>query len=340
MSQINYVLVTGATGFIGAHIVDELLCRGLKVRAAARSQSKANQMIADRPQHKGRLDFVFIDDLTRPGVFDSAVKNVDAVIHTASPVTFDATDNEKELMLPAIQGTKSMLDAIKKEPSVKRLVCTSSFAAVFDASRGDAPGLTYTSADWNPLTYDEGKQGEAIIGYRVGKKYAELAAWDCIRNDHPHFDLVTFCPPMVFGPVVHPVPKVADLNETNAILWSVAAGKRPLPVSRVPCWIDVRELALAHVEGLLRPEAGNRRYTIAAPDHFSYGRAAHIIRQEFGWAKEVVAEGDGGALPDAFYVDGETASKEFGIKYRSFEETVVDAISQFKDIQSREQQNL
>ncbi len=86
-SASNYVLVTGATGFIGAHIVDELLCRGLKVRAAARSQSKANQMIADRPQHKGRLDFVFIDDLTRPGVFDSAVKNVDAVIHTASVST-------------------------------------------------------------------------------------------------------------------------------------------------------------------------------------------------------------------------------------------------------------
>ena len=78
------MLVTGATGFIGAHIVDKLLERGLHVRAVARSKAKADAMLRGRSQYSDRLDFVFINDLTDPNGFDDAVKGVDAIIHSAS----------------------------------------------------------------------------------------------------------------------------------------------------------------------------------------------------------------------------------------------------------------
>jgi uncharacterized protein YbjT (DUF2867 family) len=83
-SQYSYVLVTGATGFIGAHIVDNLLARGLKVRGATRSPSKAQSMLSARPNYTSKLDIVIIRDFEQTGVFDDAVQGVDAVVHVAS----------------------------------------------------------------------------------------------------------------------------------------------------------------------------------------------------------------------------------------------------------------
>ena len=147
------------------------------------------------------------------------------------------------------------------------------------------------------------------------------------------FDLVTFCPPMVFGPIVHPVDRVADLNDSNALLYSMTQPGKPLPTPRVPCWVYVRDLARAHAEGLLRPEVGNRRYTIAAPEHFTYQRAADIVRAAYPWAKDVVTRGnEGEPMPDTFYVDGEAAARDLGITYRSFKDTVLEDVSQFREI--------
>ena len=76
--------MTGATGFIGAHVVDQLLARGIKVRGATRSLAKGQAMIKARPQFASSLNFVQIDDFENPGRLDHAVKDVDAVIHVAS----------------------------------------------------------------------------------------------------------------------------------------------------------------------------------------------------------------------------------------------------------------
>lgn len=88
---IEFVLVTGATGFIGAHIVDALLARGLRVRGATRSMAKGEAMMKARPQYKEQLEFVQINDFESPGGLVDAVKGVDGIIHTASvsPPTFN-----------------------------------------------------------------------------------------------------------------------------------------------------------------------------------------------------------------------------------------------------------
>ena len=78
------MLVTGATGFIGAHVVDELLSRGIKVRGATRSMPKGEAMLKARPNFASQLDFVQIEDFEKVGVFKDAVKDIDAVIHVAS----------------------------------------------------------------------------------------------------------------------------------------------------------------------------------------------------------------------------------------------------------------
>ncbi|KAK1590297.1 NAD dependent epimerase/dehydratase [Colletotrichum navitas] len=334
-SKPNYVLVTGATGFIGAHVVDVLLSRGIKVRGATRSPAKGHAMIEARPHFADRLDFVQVQDFENTGIFSEAIKDVDAVIHVASPFTYDTKDNEKELIIPAINGVRSILEAAVTNSKISRVVITSSFASVLDANRKAPPYFTYTGDDWNPLTYAEAAAPEtsAVVAYRGSKKFAELAAWDFVKQEKPHFDIVTLCPPMTFGPVVHPVGSVDELNESNAMLWRIASGETPLPVARVPFWIDVRDLAVAHVEALLRPEVGGRRYVPTANDRFSYGLAARIIIENFSWAKGTVAEEEH-KIDESHGLDGETAAKELGLEYLTFNETVVDLVRQAKSLKS------
>jgi nucleoside-diphosphate-sugar epimerase len=311
-------------------------------------------MIAARPQHASKLEFVQIEDLSKLGVFDHAMEGIDAVIHVASvcssclisqkfvnqpyrqPFTYNTTNNEQELIIPAINGVKSILAASAKPGSrVKRVVLTSSFASVVDISKDPGPEFTYTGGHWNPITYEESVDPatNAVTAYRGSKKFAELEAWNFIEREKPAFDLVTLCPPMVFGPIVHPVASIAQLNESNAVLWSVAAGADPLPAARVSAWIDVRDLAEVHVQALLTPEAGGKRYVPASPEPYCYEYAADIIKEKFEWARETVtANYEAGKRPGETYkLDGETVTRELGVKYRSFEQTVEELVRQVKE---------
>lgn len=257
------------------------------------------------------------------------------------PLNYAATNNERELILPAINGVRALLSAAAEaSPRIRRIVITSSFASILDANRHapSTPYFTYTAADWNPLTYEEAADPSTspVIAYRGSKKFAELAAWDVVRERKPAFDVVTICPPMTFGPVVNPVSKAVELNETNATLWKAvesALEGKPLPVARVPFWVDVRDVAKAHIEALLRPEAGGKRFLVAAPERFSYGLAVKIVKGEFEWA-EGAQEGDQ-EIDESYGLDGETAAKELGLTYRSLKETVTELVGQVARMEGR-----
>jgi nucleoside-diphosphate-sugar epimerase len=246
-------------------------------------------------------------------------------------LTYDTTDNEKELVVPAIKGVKAILSAAAKTGKVKRVVLTSSFASVIDVGKNVGPGFKYRASDWNPLSYDEACAPEtsAVVAYRGSKKFAELEAWNFIEQEKPSFDLVTFCPPMTFGPVVHDVRNADELNESNANLWKVAVGGS-LPEARVPVWVDVRDLSQAHVEALLSEKTGGKRYTIAASDKFSYELAASILRKHFKSAKDQVVDIDDAAAPESYDLDNETVSKDLGVQFRSFESSVIDLFEQLE----------
>lgn len=335
-SQTPYVLVTGATSFIGAHVVDNLLHRGFRVRGATRSLEKGDLMLQARPEHASKLDFVQIKDFTTATSFDEALKDIEGVIHVASPFSYDVQDNEQELVLPAIKGVRSVLEGAAKHPSIERVVITSSFASVLDANRKAPPRFTYTAEDWNPLSYEESTNREtpAVIAYRGSKKFAELEAWNFVKEKKPSFEITTLCPPMTFGPIRHPISKATQLNESNAMLWKVASGEQ-FPVARVPFWIDVRDLAAAHVEALLRPGAANKRYTVSAPEKFSYQLAADVMLEEFDWTKgQINIPEHRQHIDDTYDLDGETAAKELGITYTPFCNTVKDLISQVANMEA------
>jgi nucleoside-diphosphate-sugar epimerase len=126
-----------------------------------------------------------VPDITTPGAFDEVIKAAppfDVVLHQASPFLFKvADDNESDFLVPAVKGTEEILKGIKAyAPSVRRVVLTSSCAAVLDWKAGD-DGKVYTEEDWNPTTWEEALNGDKGEAYRGSKKYAEKAGKsDCI----------------------------------------------------------------------------------------------------------------------------------------------------------------
>ena len=151
------------------------------------------------------------------GAFDVAVQGVDAIEHTASPVSLHA-DDPSELITPAVNGTLGILkSALAYGLSVKRIVITSSCAAV--ASQGVGPRV-YNETDWNNSAVREieekGKAAAPLVKYRASKTLAEKAAWDFYakNKDAVGWDLVVINPPWVFGPVLHAVSSPQTLNES------------------------------------------------------------------------------------------------------------------------------
>ena len=185
------ILLTGSNGFLGSHILKQLLPRpGVSVRAVVRSQSKIDDVKGDFGTFEN-LDFAVVPDITSPDAFHGALSKTDVpfdtVIHSASPFLYKAVSSSREFLDPAIKGTTEILKNIKAvAPYVKRVIVTSSFAAVGDlVNPGNMAGRVLTEQDWNPVTFDEAVASTSLgVGYQASKKFAEVNSpdrpiWKC-----------------------------------------------------------------------------------------------------------------------------------------------------------------
>jgi len=335
------VLLTGGSGFIAAHVLDYLLEHGHSVVTTVRSQEKANKIKEAHPKvGKDRLDFSIVEDIALEGAFDEAVKSdppFEAVIHTASPFHFNIIDIQKQLLDPAFIGTTGVLKSIKKNaPTVKRVVITSSFAAIINPYKGNWPGHVYTEEDWDPLTHEEALK-DSGAGYRASKTFAEKAAWEFVGKEKPNFTLATLNPPLVLGPIVHYLNSLDALNTSNQRIRNAIVGqfKDGIPPSGTFIWIDVRDLALAHVRAMELPEAGGKRF-FATAGYFSNREVVDIIRKNFPEYKNKLPDESvkGGDYPeDGLYkYDNRRVQEVLGIKFRSLDTSVVDTVKSLQQV--------
>ncbi|KAG8875348.1 hypothetical protein FRB97_005186, partial [Tulasnella sp. 331] len=244
-----------------------LLAKGYSVVGTIRSASEADYIKTLFKTHSanGTLDFAVVEDLTAEGVFDDMLRSkaFDAVVHTSSPSAVIVENPEKDLLLPAIKGTKGILESTHRcAPSVKRVVVTSSFTAILDLYKGNRPGYTYTEKDWSPVTYEQGCT-DGRMGYCASKKLAELAAWDFMRDKKPRFTLTTLCPSIVFGPPEQEVTSLTKVNSSLSQIYECFNGTAT-PENGVWGWADVRDVAMAHVLAIESEAAANQRYLINA----------------------------------------------------------------------------
>ncbi|GMG09248.1 unnamed protein product [Aspergillus oryzae var. brunneus] len=236
----------------------------------------------------------------------------DYVLHTASPFHYNVSDPVKDFLDPAIKGTTGILKAIKAyAPTVKRVVVTSSFAAIVNVK--EHPKV-YSEENWNPVTWEEAMDPSQT--YRASK-------------EKPNFDIATINPPLVLGPVVPYLNSLDAVNTSNSRISNLVRGNNKdglLPTGTF-LWVDVHDVALAHVRAIEVSEAGGQRFFLVSGSYANKD-LADIIRDAYPQLEEKLPPKDSASdMPANVYGYNNKKSIEvLGIQYRSLKESVVDTV--------------
>ena len=253
------VLVTGASGFIAGHVIEELVRAGYTVRGTVRSRS-AREKVAHLPAAVELVEA----DLDRDEGWAEAVAGVDCVQHVASPFPAGVPGHEDELIRPAVDGTLRVLRAAAGSGSVRRVVLTSSIAAI---NSGHEPSdKVYSERDWsNP---------DRSAPYPKSKTLAERAAWEFAEGKS--FELVAVHPGLVLGPVLRRESTTSTDVVRMLLSHSVPGSPR---MAFAP--VDVRDVAVGHRLAMERPQAAGKRYILAG-DQIWMQDIARVLAEEFG----------------------------------------------------------
>jgi len=263
MNKANPVLVTGATGYVAGWLIKHLLEAGYTVHAAVRdpqNEVKLSALNEIAAKSTGQIKY-FKSDLLQEGSYLDAMKTCELVFHTASPFTTDVKDPQKELIDPAVKGTANVLNSASQTPSVKRVVVTSSCAAIYTDAIDcqSAPNGILTEEIWNntaSLTYQP---------YSLSKTLAEKKAWE-LAEKQKQWDLVTINPSLVMGPSLN---LRSSNSESMKILKQLGDGSMKSGAPRLGVGVvDVRDVAQAHFLAGTTASANGRYITSAHNTNF------------------------------------------------------------------------
>lgn len=340
------VMVTGASGYIANWIVKLLLEAGCTVHGTVRdpanekSVGPLKKIAAAAPQGTLRL---FKADLLDKGSFDAPMAGCEVVIHTASPFVVRGFKSAHEALIrPAVEGTRNVLEAVDRTASVKRVVLTSSVAAVYGdcADMRKIPRGYFTEDDWNFSSSEDHQP------YSYSKFLAEKEAWK-IHDAQNRWRLVTINPGMVGGPALTKASASTSIDTMRALgngrLWPA------VPSMRL-AWVDVRDVAQAHLEAAFRPDAeGRHLITNGEPTMLEIAR---ILRKHFGsrykfplfempkfiikWVAWII---DSSATPKfveqnaehPLKFDNSRSKQRLGLQYHPLEQMFVDHFQQLLD---------
>jgi dihydroflavonol-4-reductase len=243
MTSEELVLVTGASGFIASHIIKVLVEKGYRVRGTVRRLSEKGRYDglyhACGDPERSKLEFVEADLESSAEVWDAAVKDCTACIHTAAPVKLTVTDVQKELVDPILKGVANVLGACQRSGTVKRVVYTSSITALSDSFE-KWKSHVYNADDWNT------KSTKTYNAYPYAKTLGERAALEFAKTNKA-FSLACVLPFTVVGPhllVPTHLPDTMDIPMRGALCGEMWRINYHFGIS------DVRDTAIVHVAAM------------------------------------------------------------------------------------------
>ena len=278
------VVVTGGSGFLGAHCILALLKAGYRVRTTVRSASREADVLAmlkvGGVEPGDALSFAVADLMADKG-WPEAVTGCAYVLHVASPFPPGVPKHEDELIIPAREGALRVLRAAR-DAGVRRVVLTSSFAAI---GYGKMPpgGRPFTEENWTDPT-------AKVSAYVKSKTLAERAAWDFIASEGGALELAVVNPVGVFGPVFGP-----DHSTSTEFVQRMLNGAMPgLPRLSFGA-VDARDVADLHVRAMTNPAAKGERFLAVAGDFMTVREIAQTLKTRLGDAAARVTTRE---LPD------------------------------------------
>lgn len=276
-SNKSLVLVTGGSGFVAVHCLLVLLnTSSYRLRTTIRSSSKASSVKSQLKVGGANdaaieaIDFVETD-LTKDEGWDRAVADCSYVLHVASPFPPKAPKHEDELIIPAREGTLRVLRAAKRVGTVKRIVLTSSVAAVgyghSDVSR------PFTEEDWSNV--DAG-----IPAYPKSKTLAERAAWNFIEQEGGGMELSVVNPVGVYGPLFASESYSTSIELVLRLMNGSIPGLPDIGFGVV----DVRDVADLHLRAMTDPKAKGERFIAVAGDNeaLTVQEIAMVLKERLG----------------------------------------------------------
>lgn len=267
------VLVTGGSGFIGAHCIIQLLEAGYSVRTTVRSlarEADVRTMLRQGGVEAGdRLSFAAADLIQDAGWAEAAA-GCAYVLHVASPFPPAIPKHEDEVIIPARDGALRVLTAAR-DAGVKRVVLTSSYAAIGYGQPEQA--TPFDETNWtNP-------DGDDVRAYVKSKTLAERAAWDFMAREGGALELSVVNPVGVLGPVLGP-----DYSTSILLVQRLLDGSMPGAPRLYFGIVDVRDVAALHLICMTHPAAKDERFLASAGAFLSLAQMSAILRRTMGAA--------------------------------------------------------
>ena len=332
------VLVTGGSGFVASHLIQQLLEGNDVVHTTVRSlsnKSKVRPLEEMQKKYPGRLR-LYEADLLQPRSFDAAMAGCAIVYHVASPFMLPEKikDGQRQMLEPALLGTRNVLDSVNRTATVERVVLTSTVGAIF----GDYIDVMSMENQTLSERYFNTSSNIENNPYHYAKVMAEQEAWR-ICNAQNRWSMVAINPGLILGPSLTPASESGSLFLLDEMMKGYFFYGMPnLSFTTV----DVRDVAVAHIKAAEKPEAKGR-YILAEKQMVSFLEIARIIRavhkrpyllgnhQIPDWVVRVIGPLFGLTqdyirkhLGIRFQVDNRRSIDELGIAYKPIQETLID----------------
>ncbi|KAJ6263038.1 Dihydroflavonol-4-reductase [Drechslerella dactyloides] len=348
-SQKPIALVTGITGYIAGWVAKYFLDAGYIVRGTTRSKRSAQPLI-DALVEKGYaasdIQIYEVADITVPGAFDAAVKDVEAIAHLATPVTLSASDPDP-VIHTAVEGALSILRSAKAHGNaLKTFVQMSSVVAVVNPREpAFKPPHVFDETNWNDASYQAikqlGKNSPGPLIYGASKNESERAVWRFRDEEKPSFSVVSINPGWVSGPPVILPTDASKISVTIQTIWDIFSGKKEwFPLGRFAAYVHVFDVARLFVWAAQNGKKADGERYLAVGGHGSEQAIQDTLREAYPERRDVIVEGEKGKGyfegyafdPEWYGLDVTKAVKATGQDWIKYDQVIRDTAKAFEHL--------